>query len=441
MKKYLYIITFICISNSTFAGVALLDHYQSTPLSGWYNNNLNVCGSTTKDLRLYYTYCPGFGTNCAPANSCFGNPNYRFLVTLEKNGLWVDDHTFDGGYWTYDYFYAVNMTPGSYRIKVVFQKRNLTCQYVTLETTYSNTIVVTGLPNISPVSITGPNVICTTNSQSYTLSGTSVNTTYTFNSTNNTFKLNGSNTWPINITGINPTIQIQPIVSGSSTTLSVTTSSSGYCGTSNSSIQISSLNPLLTVIASPTCTGPGGTTTVTATPNYSISNPTYGWQKKLSSAAWPTNDINTGSNPTYNLSVVTTPTVDISYDFRARVTDQGCVSPYSTSVRVRWCKDNGVYCCIPKREGEFEEEQLENKITISPNPSNGNLFVKFSESTFEIKKLLVSDLSGRIVKVVDPKTNSAELNINFDEFSNGCYLLQVIDQGNTIYNSKFILSR
>jgi len=160
MKKIFLLLLITGLYTQSYAGWATMTHYQTSIPTGYYQTNFNVCVSAVKKFRLYYSYCDGF--DCAPNNLCVGNPNYRFQVTLQKNGAYVADHTFQGStYWTYDFFDNITVTPGAWRFKVVYQKSNLLCQWVNIETIYSNVITVGATP-------ASPNFKLITTSGTYT---------------------------------------------------------------------------------------------------------------------------------------------------------------------------------------------------------------------------------------------------------------------------------
>ncbi len=68
------------------------------------------------------------------------------------------------------------------------------------------------------------------------------------------------------------------------------------------------------------------------------------------------------------------------------------------------------------------EELTANMLTIFPNPSNGLVNIKIDESV-EVSRIEILDLSGKVIDVIKPTTNSIQL----DNLSRGAYLVKMVD--------------
>ncbi|MBK9046801.1 MAG: hypothetical protein IPL74_08880 [Bacteroidetes bacterium] len=267
MKKILYLIVcLVVIQTKLYAAFATLEYNLPPPLGGYSAANFNVCGSKLKNFKVYYQYCsvtPG----CAPANLCIGNGNYRFIVTLYRNGSSVASHTFQAsGSWTYDYFNGITVTPGTYNVGVVFQRSNLLCSWVTLGTEYSNSIIVSTLPPAPVISISGNATPCNTTSTTFTVNGNNTGSgTYTWTSSNSNFLINGVS-FPLTTTSNSAVINAT--VPGSTSTISVTLNgvTTPYCGTIN--VPTRGINAVSTSLSvyGPDCIPPGTSGNLVANP-------------------------------------------------------------------------------------------------------------------------------------------------------------------------------
>jgi hypothetical protein len=78
----------------------------------------------------------------------------------------------------------------------------------------------------------------------------------------------------------------------------------------------------------------------------------------------------------------------------------------------------------------------ENSISYYPNPSHGNLTV---ENATANSIILITDLAGKVLyyeKVIASKTI-----LNMENLSDGIYLMSIVDEHNTIKNSKLIIAK
>ena len=72
---------------------------------------------------------------------------------------------------------------------------------------------------------------------------------------------------------------------------------------------------------------------------------------------------------------------------------------------------------------------------LYPNPASDNLFVYFNSSN-NLKSVRVFDMSGKMIKSLDPETFNKTIKINLSSFSSGLYYLQCVGIGN-IKNKPF----
>lgn len=376
----------IGLNISGYSSNALLEHYVTSPFPGYSTNGFSVCGSQQKNFKLYYVYCTG-PSGCGPSNLCITNANYRFLVTLTRDGNWVADHTFQGADpWTYDYFNNVTVTPGTYQMKVVFQKSNAFCSWINVNTTFSNAIVVSAVPPPPLLSITGASHSCHTSAYTYTVNGnTSGSGVYTWTSTNSTFRINGQ---PFPITTTSNTASINATVPGSTTTISVTLSgvTTAYCGQFNvPSLSVTSISTLVSMYG-PDCIAPHQSGNLVASPTSSSG---YTWQSSSDNVNWSAPFAQTNSNISMLFQT------QGNYYLRVQRNMFGCVSNWATWTTI--CTTN----CIPFRSSANGDVQdvVEATADIYPNPSTKQFFLK--NISFESSyNLIVYDNLGRQVEFI-----------------------------------------
>jgi endoglucanase len=89
----------------------------------------------------------------------------------------------------------------------------------------------------------------------------------------------------------------------------------------------------------------------------------------------------------------------------------------------------------------IDDDALDIKIVLYPNPSSNFLNVKLSSFDKKIKNIRIIDVNGRIINEYAPKhTNSIKLNTN--NLENGVYLIQVTTTANEVLrNKKIVVSR
>jgi len=86
----------------------------------------------------------------------------------------------------------------------------------------------------------------------------------------------------------------------------------------------------------------------------------------------------------------------------------------------------------------IDDDALDTKIVLYPNPSSNFLNVKLSSSGKKIKHIRIIDVNGRIINEYAPKhTNSIKLNTN--NLENGIYLIQITTSENEVLSYKKIV--
>jgi len=86
----------------------------------------------------------------------------------------------------------------------------------------------------------------------------------------------------------------------------------------------------------------------------------------------------------------------------------------------------------------IDDDALDTKIVLYPNPSSNFLNVKLSSSGKKIKHIRIIDVNGRIINEYAPKhTNSIKLNTN--NLENGVYLIQITTTDNKVLRNKRIV--
>jgi hypothetical protein len=260
--------------------------------------------------------------------------------------------------------------------------------------------------------ISGAASLCGINSATYTVNGnTGSNGTYTWSSSNSTWKINGQN-FPLTTSSASAVINAS--TAGTSTTITVTPSGfTGICGQLNVPTKaISSVNSTVT-LSGPDCVPPHTSQTLTATAGGS----SYTWQSSSDNIQWLT-------------MPQTTSTISVliqapgSYYFRVQRTYNGCLSNWSNWTI--FCTTSGAGCRGASPNGVSMSDFLD----IYPNPSNGdfNLKTDWFESAFDLK---VYDMLGRIMdEKLQVKPEPSNRSISFgNNFPKGVYMVELIYEG------------
>ncbi len=79
-----------------------------------------------------------------------------------------------------------------------------------------------------------------------------------------------------------------------------------------------------------------------------------------------------------------------------------------------------------------------NAVRIYPNPTKGDLNIEFTTQESGNVELKIIDMSGRVVKSILSKSQEGEnqFQISMSELANGIYHIQLLENGQTIYNGK-----
>ena len=152
--------------------------------------------------------------------------------------------------------------------------------------------------------------------------------------------------------------------------------------------------------------------------------------------------IYTSGTPSYFTSpVLSLQTVYSAYEYTFDLTEPTT----SVQVKVLCGKQAGTYyfddfeTTITDSESlSIDDDALDTKIVLYPNPSSSFLNVKLSSSDKKIKHIRIIDVNGRIINEYAPKhTNSIKLNTN--NLKNGIYLIQVTTSENEVLGCKRIV--
>ncbi len=86
----------------------------------------------------------------------------------------------------------------------------------------------------------------------------------------------------------------------------------------------------------------------------------------------------------------------------------------------------------------IDDDALDTKIVLYPNPSRNFLNVKLSSFDKKIKNIRIIDVNGRIINEYAPEhTSSIKLNTN--NLENGVYLIQITTTDNKVLRNKRIV--
>ena len=78
---------------------------------------------------------------------------------------------------------------------------------------------------------------------------------------------------------------------------------------------------------------------------------------------------------------------------------------------------------------------------LYPNPSSGNLTIKYSVLNAHQVEFRVIDMFGRLINSVNMDAQTDEMTINETSLGNGMYFYQVLDSGKLISSGKFIIAK
>ncbi|HEU5168727.1 MAG TPA: T9SS type A sorting domain-containing protein [Chitinophagaceae bacterium] len=87
------------------------------------------------------------------------------------------------------------------------------------------------------------------------------------------------------------------------------------------------------------------------------------------------------------------------------------------------------------------EEIEEGKIQLIPNPANDNVTVIYQASSEGTCNLFVSDITGKIVKKIGIPCNKNRFTFSVSDVKSGLYLVNVVNDNQSIGRSKFAIIR
>ena len=85
----------------------------------------------------------------------------------------------------------------------------------------------------------------------------------------------------------------------------------------------------------------------------------------------------------------------------------------------------------------IEDETLNNEVTIYPNPAKNQFFIK-NESTLNLSKVIIYDVSGRLISKIDFINAKKTETINLQGASKGLYFVNIYSD-NTVTTKKLVL--
>ncbi|MBL7932151.1 MAG: T9SS type A sorting domain-containing protein [Bacteroidia bacterium] len=192
------------------------------------------------------------------------------------------------------------------------------------------------------------------------------------------------------------------VFSPAQTTQYTVTAGNGLC--TNTAVTSLSLSPdfTLSIVASNTLFCPGDTVSISAS---GASNYTFmpGGQ---------------------SVSQITlTPVTPVVYTIYAANLD-GCIKQDSVSLNLKECNPEGV-----------EEYQLENEISVFPNPANASVYLA-KKSTSNVTNVQVLNSLGQVISEFGLKNEITELKT--DNLANGLYFLRIFSKRNSLV--RFVVS-
>lgn len=125
----------LLLPSPLFAGSIGL-RQATTPQGPYSNSGFGICSSATRSFKVSYNY----GSN---PSGTFGLNPYRMTARLYKNGTEIGSSSFRGSSaWSNQFFYNLNVSAGTYKATVQFEKYRLVSGWTMVETVTSNSIVV-----------------------------------------------------------------------------------------------------------------------------------------------------------------------------------------------------------------------------------------------------------------------------------------------------------
>jgi len=85
------------------------------------------------------------------------------------------------------------------------------------------------------------------------------------------------------------------------------------------------------------------------------------------------------------------------------------------------------------------ETQGETPILVSPNPSNGMVYVRLSDESVTISKIELLDQTGRLVLSRDVEQSAVELTLDLDGVAPGLYMLSSLMTDGKVKTSRLTL--
>ncbi len=86
-----------------------------------------------------------------------------------------------------------------------------------------------------------------------------------------------------------------------------------------------------------------------------------------------------------------------------------------------------------------EEATIVETVDIFPNPADNSITLEYPEAN-EHSAIRISSITGEVISTINPEINSSTVRIDCSRYTNGVYILQFIDEQQTI-TKKFVIQR
>lgn len=86
----------------------------------------------------------------------------------------------------------------------------------------------------------------------------------------------------------------------------------------------------------------------------------------------------------------------------------------------------------------INESELNNQLSVFPNPASDNITVRSSNGNFENATIMLADMTGRVVNITT-NVNQEEIILNLSGFEKGIYLLQIKDENGVKATKKIMV--
>jgi hypothetical protein len=101
--------------------------------------------------------------------------------------------------------------------------------------------------------------------------------------------------------------------------------------------------------------------------------------------------------------------------------------------------NGGKYITTLCSSSGINESQINNKINIYPNPTNGNISIDYTLNTTDKGELLIYDIAGKLINNYPLNASTNKMVVNIETLSNGIYLYKVVVNNRAVQSDKLVI--